>query len=342
MIQLENPLSTIDGETLMDLNIAPPMFCVQGLIPQGLSILGGAPKVGKSWLVLELCLRIARGEPIWNLPTIQGTALYLCLEDTLCRIQQRLGSITDEAPPNLFFANAASTLAEDLEEQILDFCKKHPDTRLIVIDTFQLVRAPAGEPSYGGDYQELSKLKRLADALRISILLVHHLRKQGDRDPVNRLSGTSGISGAVDSIFILDRDERNQSTAKLICTGRDIEHRELELRFSKESSVWELISDSLDSPENLLPREMELLLRYMTEQKSFKGSSTELARQLNSYGNLNLSAKGMKQMMNRWRYALTELGLTFQNHRSNGQRFVEVSFCPPVPQVPQVTHESVP
>ena len=325
----ENALSVVDGEALLDLNIDPPMFCVQGLLPQGLSILGGAPKVGKSWLVLALCLAVAKGEPIWNLPTTRGTALYLCLEDTLGRIQQRLGSITDEAPPNLFFANAASTLAEDLEEQILDFCREHPDTKLIAIDTFQLVRVPAGEPSYGGDYQEMGKLKRLADALQISVLLVHHLRKQGDRDPVNRLSGTSGIGGAVDSIFILDREERSQSTARLICTGRDLEHRELGLRFSGDSCLWELVSDGMDAPEHLLPREMELLLRYMAERKCFRGSSTELAQELNRYGNLNLSAKGMKQMMNRWRYGLQELGLTFQNRRSNGQRFVEISFCPP-------------
>ena len=197
----------------------------------------------------------------------------------------------------------------------------------------------SGEASYGGDYQELGKLKRLADALQISILLVHHLRKQGDRDPVNRLSGTSGISGAVDSIFILDRDGRSQSAARLTCTGRDLEHRELQLRFCKDTCLWELVSDSLDAPEHLLPREMELLLRYMTEQKSFKGSSTELARELNRSGNLNLSAKGMKQMMNRWRYELQELGLTFQNHRSNGQRFVEVSFSPPAESMPQVTQE---
>ena len=255
-----NKLSVIDGETLLDMDLNAPRFCVQNFLPQGLSILGGAPKMGKSWLVMDLCVRIAKGEAMWNMETTQGTTLYLCLEDPYFRVQQRLGCITDEAPPNVFFANAASTLAEDLEQQIIEFVKDHPDTVLIVIDTFQMVRASNGEPSYGGDYQELQKLKWIADALRISILLVHHLRKQGDRDPINRLSGTTGIGGAVDAIFILDKDERNQNHAKLICTGRDIEHRELELRFNKESCVWDMISDSLDSPENLLPQEMKVEL----------------------------------------------------------------------------------
>lgn len=53
------------------------------------------------------------------------------------------------------------------------------------------------------------KLKRIADNHGITILLVHHLRKQGDRDPVNRLSGTTGISGAVDAVFVLDSYSKN-------------------------------------------------------------------------------------------------------------------------------------
>ena len=335
-----NKLSVIDGETLLDMDLNAPRFCVQNFLPQGLSILGGAPKMGKSWLVMDLCVRIAKGEAMWNMETTKGTTLYLCLEDPYFRVQQRLGCITDEAPPNVFFANTASTLADDLEQQIIEFVKDHPDTVLIVIDTFQMVRASNGEPSYGGDYQELQKLKRIADALRISILLVHHLRKQGDRDPINRLSGTTGIGGAVDAIFILDKDERNQNHARLICTGRDIEHRELELRFNKESCVWEMLSDSLDSPESLLPQEMEKLLDFMKQKEYFHGTSTELANQFNAYANLNMSVKGMKQMMNRWRYSLREQGLTFHNHRSNGLRSVEVSYSLPVTEVTQVTHET--
>ncbi len=335
-----NKLSVIDGETLLDMDLKAPRFCVQNFLPQGLSILGGAPKMGKSWLVLDLCVRIAKGEPVWNMETTKGTTLYLCLEDPYFRIQQRLGCITDEAPPNAFFTNVASTLADDLEQQLIDFVKEHPDTVLIVIDTFQMVRANNGEPSYGGDYQKLQKLKRIADALKISILLVHHLRKQSDRDPINRLSGTTGIGGAVDAIFVLDKDERNQNTAKLICTGRDIEHRELELQFNKEACIWEMLSDSLDSPENLLPQEMEKLLEFMKKKVSFNGTSTELASQFNAYANLNMAVKSLKQMMNRWRYSLGEQGLTFRNHRSNGLRSVEVYSSLPVTEVTQVTHET--
>ena len=318
-------LSVIDGETLLDMNLSPPKFCVKSLLPQGLSILGGAPKVGKSWMVMDLCVRVAKGEPIWNLETAKGTALYLCLEDPYFRVQQRLGCITDDAPANLFFANAAGSLADDLEAQILKFVREHPDTVLVVIDTFQMVRS-SSEPSYGGDYEELQKLKRIADAQHISILLVHHLRKQNDRDPVNKLSGTTGISGAVDAIFVLDKDERKQNGAKLICTGRDIAYRELELRFSKDTCTWELLSDSLDTPENLLPQEMVKLLAFMREIVFFCGTNTELAERFNTYAGFNLAAKSLKQMMNRWRYELQEHGVTYDNRRSNSQRLVEVRY----------------
>lgn len=335
----ENQLSVIDGESLMELELSVPKFCIRSLLPQGLCILGGAPKIGKSWMVLDWCVRIAKGEPIWGMETEQGTTLYLCLEDTLQRVQRRLCCITEDGPTQMFFATAAGTLADDLEEQILSFLREHPDTVLIVVDTFQMVRGNTGEPSYGGDYQDKQKLKRIADSQRVTILLVHHLRKQGDRDPVNKLSGTTGISGAVDAVYVLDKKERSQNTALLICTGRDVEYRELELRFSKERCVWDLISDSAENPEVMLPPEPISFLEYMKEAKRFSGGNTELAEALNVYTRGTVVPKRLKQMMNCWREQLRELGIAFRSYRSNGQRLVEVRYEEPVTQVPQVTQK---
>lgn len=337
MEEPQTSLCAIDGETLMDMPLALPRFCVGGLLPQGLSILGGAPKIGKSWLVLDLCVRIAKGEPIWNLDTIPGTTLYLCLEDPLHRVQQRLACVTDEAPANAYFATVAGSLADDLEGQILSFLREHPDTVLIVVDTFQMVRGNNGEPTYGSDYQEMQKLKRIADSQRISILLVHHLRKQGDRDPINKLSGTTGISGAADAIFVLEKDERRTDAARLICTGRDIEYRELQPQFSKGSCTWELLSDSRDSPENLLPGEMTAFLNFIKDVGYFSGGNSDLADAFNRHSGLNVNPKSLKQMMNRWRIPLQEQGITFRSYRSNTQRLVDVQYVPPVTKETQVT-----
>lgn len=321
-----NKLTVIDGETLADLRLPPTRFCIQTLLPQGVTILGGAPKIGKSWMVLELCVRVAKGEAMWGMTTTHGTTLYLCLEDTLRRVQERLLCITDEVPSNAFFATAAGTLTDGLCEQIQQFTAEHPDTVLVAIDTFQMVRGGDTELSYANDYAEVQKMKKLADDLNISLLLVHHLRKQGDNDPLNKLSGTTGISGAVDAVFVLDKDKRSQSGATLICTGRDIEYRELLLKFSKESCTWELMQGSMDTPTLLLPKELVVFVEFMRSIESYHGGNSELVERFHAYSGATISAKSLKQLMNKWRYQLEEQGLRFQSHRSNGQRLIDISF----------------
>ena len=326
MNETKTKLTVIDGETLMDMKLPPTKFCVETLLPQGISMLGGAPKIGKSWMVLDLCVRIAKGETIWNLPTRKGTTLYLCLEDPLNRVQKRLCMLTDEVPKNAYFATVAGTLADGLCDQIRRFVSEHPDTVLVAVDTFQIIRANNTDTSYANDYDEVRQMKQLADELGISVLLVHHLRKQGDSDPLNKISGTTGISGAMDAIFVLDKSKRNADMATLVCTGRDIEYREMEMRLLKENCTWDLVSDSLENPQMTLPDEMVLLVEYMKEQKSFSGTNSEFTEAFSSYYGRKLSAKNLKQMMNRWRYSLEEYGVQFTNHRSNGQRLVDISY----------------
>lgn len=319
-------LTVIDGETLMDTRLEPTKFCIDSLLPQGITILGGAPKIGKSWLVLDLCVRIAKGESAWDMPTAKGTTLYLCLEDTLRRVQERLNCITDDVPSNAFFATAAHTLAEGLCDEIRAFVKEHPDTVFVAIDTFQIVRNSGADTSYGNDYDEIRQMKQLADELNISLLLVHHLRKQGDSDPLNKLSGTTGIVGAVDSVFVLDKSKRGESLATLVCTGRDIEYRQLELKFSNKDFLWELKSDSREQPEKMLPPEMESLVDFMKEQKSFVGGNSEFVELFNAETDSEVTVKGLKRMMGRWRYDLEELGVHYRDYRNNSTRFMEIKY----------------
>ncbi len=73
-------LNTIDGATLMAQPLRPPNFIVDSLLSQGLHILAGSPKVGKSWLALWLAVTVAKGEPVWGMAVKPGSVLYLCLE----------------------------------------------------------------------------------------------------------------------------------------------------------------------------------------------------------------------------------------------------------------------
>ena len=319
-------LNVIDSETLVDMRLPPQRFCVQTLLPQGMSILGGAGKIGKLWLVLDLCIRVAKGEPLWNFPTTKGTTLYLCLEDTFRRVQDRLVRITDDWPDNAFFTVAAKTLADGLCDQIRDFLKEHPDTVLVAIDVFQMIRGSEKDNSYATDYHDIQLLKEVAVEFDITILVVHHVRKLDDDDPFNTLSGTTGISGAVDTSFVLKRSNRNEMNATLCCTGRDIESRELELKFNKDTCTWELLADSMEEPTMLLPKEMAALIEFMRETVSFSGNNTVFAEAINAYAGLDVKAKGLKQMMNTWRYTLEDHGVHFRSYRSNGQRLLDISF----------------
>lgn len=340
MSENKSILNAVDGKTLMETEFPPLRFCVDTLLPQGLCILGGASKIGKSWLMLDLCVRVAKGESIWDMKTDKGTTLYLCLEDTLRRVQNRLLCITDNAPSNVYFATSSGTLADGLCEQIADFVKEHSDTRLVVIDTFQIVRNNGRDISYGNDYDETRQLKELADRLDITILLVHHVRKKGDADPFNTLTGTTGISGAVDAMFVLEKSKRNSDTATMHCTGRDIEDRQLELKFSREDYVWELIDDSIDNHAMLMPSEMELLVGFMKERKSFNGSNTEFTELFNLFAETDISVKGLKQMMNQWSDRLKACGVSFKSTRSNGARLLEVSYSSPAGDQSAVSDET--
>ena len=327
-----NRLVVVSGEELSDMRLDPIRFCVEGLLPEGLAILGGASKVGKSWLALDLGIRVARGLPLWNIPTNRGDVLYLCLEDSLIRVQSRQNRVTEDPPENLYFAITAGTLDGNLLEQIRKFKDEHPALSLVMVDTFQLVRGGGTEISYAGDYQDMQQLKALAVELRIALLLVHHVRKMKDEDPLKEISGTMGITGGADTTFVLKRDHRISFEGKLICSGRDIEQRVFHLVFDTESCRWECLSDSLEQPETKLPRELELFVRFMRELGSFRGSNTELAEGFSAYAKCVFTAKGLKQQMNRWRYELEDCGVSFTSSRNNGVRMVRVEYRPPEDQ----------
>ena len=92
-----NRLQTIDADTLQSTAYEPVSFVVDDLLPQGLHLLAGAPKIGKSWLALWLCLCAAQGKPLWTFATRPCEVLYLCLEDSFQRIQSRLFDLTEDA-----------------------------------------------------------------------------------------------------------------------------------------------------------------------------------------------------------------------------------------------------
>lgn len=181
----------ITAEELLSTPLPPVKWIIPGLLPAGLALFAGPGKAGKSWLTLWLCLQVAQGKPVWGREIESRTVLYLSLEDTLNRLQDRLFRLvgSEDTPEKLILQTECQSIGQGLEEQIVDFVHNYPDTGLVVIDTLQKVRSCDQSGSmYASDYKDVSALKSLADKYGICILLIH--------DPRGNVRGTAQAPGA--------------------------------------------------------------------------------------------------------------------------------------------------
>ncbi|MEI3129044.1 MAG: AAA family ATPase [Oscillospiraceae bacterium] len=203
------------------------------------------------------------------------------------------------------------------------FLSEHPDTVLVIIDTLQMIRGTNYDNTYANDYRDLSVLKHIADTHGIAILLIHHLRKELADDVFSRISGTTAISGAVDSSFTLVEDKRGSGKAKLSCIGRDIEYRELTLERNAEN-VWELVSDSRTQPELLGGQIVILLSELMRDRAEFIGTPTELSAQIDPVGSVGITPKKVSRLILQSVAALSKISISAVVRRSNGKRLIEL------------------
>ena len=272
-------LHLISAETLFYTPLDHPRMLIDGILSNGLAILSGDSKIGKSWMVLWFCLKISRGEPIWGLPTSKTDVIYLALEDKDWRIQQRMQDLIDVPPSNLHFGFSCGKLGAELEGQIKLALKDQPSTGLLFIDTLQMVRDNVSSKvnAYAQDYRDLSALKKIADDHNICIFLVHHNRKEHDGSNVfNDMTGSTGIAGVADTCMVLRKEDRFGNDAVLSITGRDIEEKRLKLTMRK--NVWE-VTEALDTSalrRERIPQFLFQIADYLLNEKSFTGTATEL------------------------------------------------------------------
>lgn len=319
-------LQVINGEELMDMDYTPIKFVVKDFLTQGLAILAGAPKTGKSFFALWLCLCVAKGEPVWDYETAKGTVLYFCLEDNFSRLQNRILTITDDAPANLLFCCEVECLGEGLEEQIRKFLSEQKETTLIVIDTLQCIRKQSPDYSYGNDYKEIQSLKKIADEYQLTILLIHHLRKQESKDAFHMISGTTGLQGAADTILVMTENKRGSGSVKLSVLGRDVEPRELQLERDK-NSVWVKENDSLENKNEPIDEIVSVVDQYMknTDYDSLAGEPSTLAEQFSNACGKSISHLTLLKRLKKSSAELFRLGYAFHTRRSDGKRILEIS-----------------
>jgi hypothetical protein len=236
----------ISASDLRTKQFKPISYVVPGYIPEGVTVFAGKPKVGKSWLLYDVCLASAANRfVLGTIKPLQGDVLYLALEDSQRRLKRRLRKLCSEEawPSRLTLATewrrADAGGIDDLEE----WCKSVSDPVLIVIDTLEKFRqlAKPGSSAYTTDYIAIAALHKLAHHRGIAVVVIHHVRKMEADDPFDMVSGTNGLTGAADTILVLKRQGGNVT---LHARGRDIEEKETACQFNRASCRWTLMGDA--------------------------------------------------------------------------------------------------
>lgn len=258
-------------------------YAIPGLVAEGVTFLVGPPKVGKSWMSLQLGTSVASGDPaLGHIQVSSGKTLYLALEDTPRRLKNRLGTQLGGlgTPPEDFVvvcswprANAGGI------EQLDRWVQDNPTCKLIIIDTWGKFRSPRGvqDSMYENEYEAVSEIKRLADNYGIGIIAVHHQRKATDNDPLNTVLGSQGLTGAADAIVILTRP-RGGEEGQLFITGRDVQEGKAMVSFEKDTCTWQWIGEADEIEAN---RSESQIIELLKQQNGNTMTPTEVAQVLN-------------------------------------------------------------
>jgi AAA domain len=223
-----------------------PRWAVPGIVAEGVTVLAGAPKAGKSWLALGLGVAIATGgKALGSVDVAAGPSLYLALEHTGRRLKTRLAKVlgTDLAPDTLTLATECPPLPSGGAELISGWVERHDGARLVVLAR---VRGPASRDmsSYDADYRAVCLAKEIADKHRVPFVIVHHTRK----------------AGAADTVLVLKR-MRGKADAVLHVTGRDVEETSIALSFAADLGAWQMSATPAD--EIMLGDTRAVILRYV-------------------------------------------------------------------------------
>lgn len=237
-------ISTISANALQTKTFPPLRYAIDGYIAEGLTLIAGKPKIGKSWLALDFAMAVATGGlALGSVRCQKGPVLYCALEDNHRRLHRRMSKLYGDVenwPPELHFATQVRRLGDGLIDDLREWIERHRP-RLVIIDTFAGVRPQGRRDGYEADYSALAPLQELAGELRVSILVIHHLRKMPSDDPFDMISGTTGLTGSVDNPFVLHRGKQGVT---LYGRGREIEEMEKALEFT--GAMWKVLGDATE------------------------------------------------------------------------------------------------
>lgn len=236
----------ISAAALMAAHYPDIRYVVNGYIAEGLTLLAGAPKIGKSWMAMGIGIAVASGALAFEtVPVVQGDVLYLALEDNPRRLKKRLKKMrVTDAPERLTLVTEWPDLDNGCIREIELWADAVAQPTLVIVDVLNKVRPRANgrDPQYEADYRTLTGLHAVASKYALAVLVLHHTRKLEAEDPFDLVSGTRGLTGAADTVLVLHRDPRGQHST-LYGRGRDIEEVEKAVTFDPETARWSIVGD---------------------------------------------------------------------------------------------------
>lgn len=240
-------LSAISAFDLQNKEFEERYYAVADMIPEGETVVAAPPKTGKSWLMLDMCLKISEGKQFLGFETKKSDTLYLALEDGDNFEQERLNIVTNEkeAPKNFHFVfSNVMPMSEGFLLQLEDLLKAFPNVKVVVIDTLQFIKYRQGksESAYECDYRTGRDLKQFAESHKLAIVVVTHTTKMVHiEDEMANVSGTNGVTGAADAVIVLSKKDRMDKDAKLFITGRKVRQSLHDVHFDDNSCVWQYV-----------------------------------------------------------------------------------------------------
>ena len=222
---------------------SPVRYVVPGLIPEGLTLLCGRPKGGRSWAGLEVAIAVAScGECFGGRKSERGDVLYAALEDNPRRLQRRIDKLLSPFkttwPSRLTLTTSWRRLDKGGVTDIAEWIKSADNPRLVILDTLAGVKPIRTNSGYAEDYESLTALHRLANDIGIGVLVLHHTRKLDAEDPPDTISGTVGLAGCADTALVFVGSSQGMT---LYVRGRDIEEAEHAVTFNKQSCRWQIV-----------------------------------------------------------------------------------------------------
>jgi hypothetical protein len=219
------------------------------IIVEGLTLLAAKPKVGKTWLMLNVAIAVSESSYcLGDIKCEPGDVLFLALEDNRRRMQRRLtkllGANKAKWPP---FACAHSWPRADAGglDRIREWIEGADNPRLVVVDVLARFRKRVlpGKQSYDADYEAVAELQKIASEFGIAIVIVHHTRKGEADDPIDAVSGTLGLAGAADAVLVIDR---NPQGVRLYGRSRDVDELDMAIEFNRETCRWTILGETAD------------------------------------------------------------------------------------------------